>query len=364
MSMTFATNVVIDDGQSVQTNKVLAPTASGGSTYGVGTSGQVLKTNGTNVYWGDESGGGGSGDVSTITMNGTTLTPTSGDIDLGTVITSNPVMTGADGTDAGTAGLVPAPAAANNQAFLCGDGTWKEIQATSDLTDATVTFVTTVSTTSDGQIKATRANIRAASDEVSGAVTTGSQSFAGNKTFTGIVRITNETAASSTAGGCLRLSGGLGCAGNIYGAKVYNAVWNDYAECRKAETLEPGRCVTETESGVMVPTDGRLQAGCRLTSDTFGTCMGETDEAKTPIAVAGRVLAYPFRDRNAYHLGDAVCSAPNGTVDVMTREEICEYPERIVGTVSELPEYDTWIAGTKEAPVEIPVNGRIWIYVR
>ena len=37
---------------TMQTNKVLAPTSSGGSTYGLGTDGQVLKTNGTTVYWG------------------------------------------------------------------------------------------------------------------------------------------------------------------------------------------------------------------------------------------------------------------------------------------------------------------------
>ena len=36
----------------VQTNVLNAPTTSGGTTYGVGTSGQVLMTNGTTVYWG------------------------------------------------------------------------------------------------------------------------------------------------------------------------------------------------------------------------------------------------------------------------------------------------------------------------
>lgn len=35
------------------------------------------------------------------------------------------VFTGADGTNAGTSGLVPAPAATDNTKFLCGDGTYK-----------------------------------------------------------------------------------------------------------------------------------------------------------------------------------------------------------------------------------------------
>ena len=39
----------------IQTNKVNAPTTAGGTTYGAGTSGQVLKTNGATVYWGDDN---------------------------------------------------------------------------------------------------------------------------------------------------------------------------------------------------------------------------------------------------------------------------------------------------------------------
>ena len=81
--------------------------------------------------------------------------------------------------------------------------------------------------------------------------------------------------------------------------------------------------------------------------------MGKTKEAKTPIAVAGRVLAYPYRTRKDYSLGAAVCSAPGGTVDIMTREEIMMYPERIVGTVSEIPDYDIWKGGSDEEPTNI-----------
>ena len=81
-----------------------------------------------------------------------------------------------------------------------------------------------------------------------------------------------------------------------------------------------------------------LQPGAEVISDTFGFAIGETDEYKTPIAAAGRVLAYPNEDRYSYPLGCAVCSGPNGTVSQMTREEIREYPERIIGTVSEIPD--------------------------
>lgn len=183
-------------------------------------------------------------------------------------------------------------------------------------------------------------------------------------TVTGVTTFSNTTASSSTATGAVKISGGLGVAKHIYAAKVWNAVWNDIAECREVEILEGGRCVTETESGIMKITRGRLEAGCRLTSDTFGTCMGETEKAKTPVAIAGRVLAYPHEAKSLFKIGDAVCSGPDGTVSVMSRDEIVNYPDRIVGIVSEIPKYEEWVAGTKENPEKIQVNGRIWIYVR
>lgn len=39
----------------IQLTKLNVPTTSNGSTYGAGTSGQVLKTNGTSVYWGNDN---------------------------------------------------------------------------------------------------------------------------------------------------------------------------------------------------------------------------------------------------------------------------------------------------------------------
>jgi hypothetical protein len=42
----------------------------------------------------------------------------------------------------------------------------------------------------------------------------------------------------------------------------------------------------------------------------------------------------------------------------MSREEIKEYPERIIGTVSEIPDYEIW------GQSNIKVNNRIWIRVR
>ena len=42
----------------------------------------------------------------------------------------------------------------------------------------------------------------------------------------------------------------------------------------------------------------------------------------------------------------------------MSEEEEIRYPSRIIGTISEIPEYETWGTGN------VQVNDRIWIYVR
>ena len=147
-------------------------------------------------------------------------------------------------------------------------------------------------------------------------------------------------------------------AGTVRAVKIHGAVWNDYAEYREADTVEPGRVVVEKGDDTLILASERLQPGANIVSDTFGFSIGETETAKTPLAVSGRVLAYTYEDRNSYQPGDAVCAAPNGTVSKMTREEIMHYPERIIGTVSSVPSYEIWGTG------EVKVNGRIWIKVR
>ena len=152
--------------------------------------------------------------------------------------------------------------------------------------------------------------------------------------------------------------GNIVASGIITGSKVRGAVFNDYAEYRESYVKEPGRCIIETGFGDLELSTKRLQLGANIISDTFGFSIGETEKAKTPIAVCGRVLAYPNEDKELYKPGAAVCSGPNGTISLMTREEIKEWPDAIVGYVSEIPYYDTW--GTDN----IKVNGRIWIKIK
>ena len=140
--------------------------------------------------------------------------------------------------------------------------------------------------------------------------------------------------------------------------KVFGAVWNDFAEFRKSDETEAGRVVCENGDGSLSRSYKRLQPGAMVVSDTYGFAIGETDECQTPVAVAGRVLAYPYEDWWCFEPGQPVCAGPNGTVSMMSRREARKYPDRIIGTVSELPTYETWGKHNTQ------VNGRIWIKMR
>lgn len=140
--------------------------------------------------------------------------------------------------------------------------------------------------------------------------------------------------------------------------KIFGAVWNDFAEYRKSDEQEPGRVICECGDGSLALSQKRLQAGANIISDTFGFAIGETEECQTPVAVAGRVLAYPYEDWWTFEPGEPVCTGPNGTISKMTRREVRKYPDRIIGTVSELPTYENW------GQNQIKVNGRIWIKVK
>lgn len=152
--------------------------------------------------------------------------------------------------------------------------------------------------------------------------------------------------------------------GSLGANQVIGGVWNDYAELREVYSQDcsqamPGRVMTECweEEDTIRLTMNRLEPIPMVITDTFGFNIGKKTENSKPIAVAGRVLVYPYEDRDSYQLGDVVCAGPGGTCSKMTSDEIMRYPDRILGYVSGVPSYTNW-------ENDIPVNGRIWIKLR
>ena len=147
--------------------------------------------------------------------------------------------------------------------------------------------------------------------------------------------------------------------GKVTTQGIWGAVWNDYAEFRKGDTIESGKCVIEVGDDTLITSTERMMPGANITSDTFGFAIGETEQAKTPIAVSGRVLAYPYESREEFkkNIGRPVCSGPNGTVSIMTDEEYRNKGYCAIGTISAVPDYEEWGTG------KVKVNGRVWIKV-
>ena len=262
-----------------------------------------------------------------------------------------------------------------------GDASWKSSQ---------ISWVTGTSAGPKPKIFGVEGSvIPTASTTSSGIVTTDAQTFSGSKTFTSDVISTGLVKAQFIAKSDdygfmirndndstwflltnsgdrdgdwndlrpLRIQNSTGIV--TCGTQLYGAVWNDYAEFRtQKEIIEPGYCVASTNNGQVYKTTEKFQACDGIVSDTFGFAIGETDECKTPLAVAGRVLVYFHGNREDYQSGDTVCAGPEGKIIKMTREEIKEYPDRIIGIVSEIPEYETWGSGN------VAVNNRIWIKVK
>lgn len=140
---------------------------------------------------------------------------------------------------------------------------------------------------------------------------------------------------------------------------VLHGAGNDYAEYRLVtNTLQPGRVVVENGDDTLSLSQMRLQPAANIISDTFGFVIGDIKYANAPLAVSGRVLAYPLESKEEFIAGDPVCSGPYGTVSKMTREEVQLFPDRMIGTVSAIPDYEYW------GENNIPVDGRIWIKVR
>lgn len=181
-------------------------------------------------------------------------------------------------------------------------------------------------------------------------------------TITGVTKISNTTASTSTTTGALVVAGGIGCAGNIYGSKVYGAVYNDYAERRKSNAeIKAGYVVNEIGDDIVIQCTKDMCSTALVVSDTYGALIGEAEDEQhysIPVGLSGRVLAYVSPLSKRVRLGDTVCSSRDGMIRRMRWYEKILHPECIIGVVGSIPNYAVW------GDENILVNGRVWINLK
>lgn len=148
--------------------------------------------------------------------------------------------------------------------------------------------------------------------------------------------------------------------GYMYATRFYGAVYNDYAEYRSTiSNLIPGIIVTDDILGRVEMARKRCCKNPMVVSDTYGFAIGQTSDSDVPIAVCGRALVY-IDNKSKIKIGDPICSNAEGIGTKMHWWEKILFPERMLGTVSEIPTYTEW--GGKNNIV--PIDGRIWVMLK
>ena len=148
--------------------------------------------------------------------------------------------------------------------------------------------------------------------------------------------------------------------GELWATKVYNAVFNDYAEYRKSKLkVAAGKIVCEVGNDEVRPcTNKRNKSKLFVVTDTYGSIMGNSENS-VPVALAGRVLVH-VENKDKLKVGDYIGCNKNAIGRKISKIEALLHPERVVGTVSSIPDYEYW--GNK--PFQVKVNGRVWVNVR
>ena len=195
--------------------------------------------------------------------------------------------------------------------------------------------------------------------------------ISGSISTTGTITTTNETGiisaieennkSISELSGAINATGGIVSQEGIAGAKVYNAVWNDLADCipvNDEAIIEPGYCYC-FDGNKYYKSSKYLDEGIiGIQSDTYGMHMGHKPGIKQmDVAVAGFVLAYVDKE---YSVGTPLTCGENGVLTEIRKQDKIEYPERIVATYWKNETHEYWGSETNK----VAVNGRKWVKVK
>ena len=158
----------------------------------------------------------------------------------------------------------------------------------------------------------------------------------------------------------LNVAGGILAVGGIKGASIYNAVWNDLADCIPVDDeckVEPGYCYCFDGEKYYKATKYLDKGIVGIDSDTYGMNMGHKPGLnQMDVAVAGFVLAYVDKE---YKPGTPLTCTEDGYLTEIKKEDKIEYPERIVATYWKSEPADEWGSDSRR----VKVNGRKWVKV-
>lgn len=244
------------------------------------------------------------------------------------------------GTASGTV-LFPDGGKATNEFFLSGAGTWEKI----NLVAGSVSYTDPIGN---------QTNVKTALDElIKGGAKILIQEGTAADTKVYVLGATNIVEGSGDY--TLKYNKGvyIDCNTNV----LYGGAWNDVAEFRHSyDNYTGGTCVCANgcSDNVFIANKRRMP-NAYIVSDTYGISVGQTENNKCPIAIAGRVLAYT---NGPLHAGDTVCSSNDGKVCKMHWWEKILYPECIVGYVESIPEGNVW------GEHKTPINSRVWVRVK
>ena len=284
----------------------------------------------------------GTASKATILSTGRTIsttgdvTYTSGSFDGSTNVTGVATLA-SSGVVSGTYGsstLIPSltidskgrVTSATTTSIIAGVNTVGSIAASSDAAGATINGTTIKLTPADGTN--------------GGVVTTGTQTFAGVKTFS------NNTASTSTSTGAVVVTGGIGIGGAIYGASIQNTPIG-------STTASTGAFTTLSTSGAST-LGGTLgvTGATTLTSLTTTGAATFSSTVKIPTgAAANKVLTSDASGNATWTYGSSSVSKPTATATILISDKYVFSDGAADGTLT-LP------AATGNAGKEIIIKNR------
>ena len=182
-------------------------------------------------------------------------------------------------------------------------------------------------------------------------------SWSGTQTITAAGAVTSD----STSGALTVSTGGIYAASGIKSnTGVYNAVWNDLADCIPVDDeckVEPGYCYCFDGEKYYKSSKYLDEGIIGIDSDTYGMNMGHKPNLnQMDVAVAGFVLAYVDKE---YKPGTPLTCAKNGYLTKIKLKDKVRYPERVVATYWKSELADEWGSDSRK----VKVNGRKWVKI-